>query len=157
VPSLVVENKSAETIDYLQVELVLALPTVRNARSSFNRLSRGRAPSDRARRQGVLKQHLDRSRALGVPCGEVKLRQGRPRPLRGGGGKACASSVLVQPMIKRRNDPRWNGPLGAAGASLLAAPALAQPYPNKTAQDGRALPAGRRHRWAGPHDRGAAE
>src|SRR5882757_6789742 len=75
VPSLVVENKSAETIDYLQVELILALTDGQERKVELQSAYRGGipfpiAPGGRA----VLKQHLDTSRALGVTCGEVRAR-----------------------------------------------------------------------------------
>jgi hypothetical protein len=98
VPSLVVENKSAETIDYLQVELVLALTDGQQRTVELQSAYRDGvlypiAPGGRA----VLKQHLDTSRALGAPCGEVKLRKVGRVLCEAAGGKACASSVSVQP------------------------------------------------------------
>ena len=98
VPSLVVENKSAETIDYLQVDLVMALS---NGQQRIVELKS-------AYREGVLypiapggtatlKQHLDTSLAIGVPCGEVKARRVERTVCEAAGGKACASSVSVQP------------------------------------------------------------
>ena len=97
VPSLVVENRSTETIDYLQVELILALTDGQERRVELESAYRGGilypiAPGGRA----VLKQHLDTSRAIGVPCGEVKTRS-VGKILCEAGGKACASSVSVQP------------------------------------------------------------
>jgi hypothetical protein len=98
VPSLVVENKSAETIDYLQVELVLALTDGQERTVELQSAYREGvlypiAPGGKA----VLKQHLDTSRALGVPCGEVKLRKVGRILCEAAGGKTCASSVSVQP------------------------------------------------------------
>jgi hypothetical protein len=98
VPSLVVENRSAETIDYLQVELVLALTDGRERTVELQSSYRDGVlypitPGAKA----VLKQHLDTSRALGVPCGEVKLRKVGRILCEAAGGKACASSVSVQP------------------------------------------------------------
>jgi hypothetical protein len=98
VPSLVVENKSAETVEYLQVELVLALSDGQERTVELQSAYRDGvlypiAPGGRA----VLKQHLDTSRALGVPCGEVKLRKVGRILCEIAGGKACASSVSVQP------------------------------------------------------------
>jgi hypothetical protein len=98
VPSLVVENKSAETIDYLQVELVLSLTDGQQRSVELQSAYRDGVlypivPGGRA----VLKQHLDTSRALGVPCGEVKLRKAGRVLCEAAGGKACASSVSVQP------------------------------------------------------------
>ena len=98
VPSLVVENKSGETIDYLQVELVLALTDGQERRVELQSAYREGilhpiSPGARA----VLRQHLDTSRALGVPCGEVKLRKVGRIQCEAAGGKACTSSVSVQP------------------------------------------------------------
>jgi hypothetical protein len=98
VPSLVVENRSAETIDYLQVELVLALNDGQERNVELMSAYRDGvlypiAPGAKA----VLKQHLDTSRALGVPCGEVKLRKVGRILCEAAGGKACASQVSVQP------------------------------------------------------------
>jgi hypothetical protein len=98
VPSLVVENRSTETIDYLQVELVLALTDGRERTVELQSSYRDGVlypitPGAKA----VLKQHLDTSRALGVPCGEVKLRKVGRILCEAAGGKACASSVSVQP------------------------------------------------------------
>ena len=84
VPSLVVENKSAETIDFLQVDLTIVL----------NDGQQRTVPLQSAYREGVLypiapggkailKQPLDLSRALGVGCGDVKSRVGLPHDLRG--------------------------------------------------------------------------
>ena len=97
VPSLVVENKSAETIDFLQVDLVLALSdgqqrTVPLQSAYRDGIAHPIAPGGKA----TLKQPLDLSRALGVPCGEVKSRA-VARTICEAGGKACASSVSVQP------------------------------------------------------------
>ena len=98
VPSLVVENKSAETIDYLQVELILALSDGQERKVELQSAYRGGilypiAPGSRA----VLKQHLDTSRALGVTCGEVKARKVGAIVCEAAGGKACTSQVSVQP------------------------------------------------------------
>jgi len=98
VPSLVVENTSAETIDYLQVELILALTNGQERKVELESAYRGGilypiAPGAKA----VLKQHLDISRAVGVPCGDVKARSVGRILCEAAGGKACASSVSVQP------------------------------------------------------------
>ena len=98
VPSLVVENKSTETIDYLQVELVLALTDGQERTVELQSAYREGvlypiAPGGKA----VLKQHLDTSRALGMPCGEVKLRKVGHILCEAAGGKDCASAVSVQP------------------------------------------------------------
>ncbi len=98
VPSLVVENKSVETIDYLQVDLVVALNSGQERTVELKS----------AYREGVLypilpggtatlRQHLDTSRAIGVPCGEVTARRAARTICEAAGGKACASTVSVQP------------------------------------------------------------
>jgi hypothetical protein len=97
VPSLVVENKSPETIDFLQVELTVVLSDGQQRTVPLQSAYRDGvlypiAPGGRA----VLKQPLDLSRALGVACGEVKSRT-VARTVCETGGKACASSVTVQP------------------------------------------------------------
>ena len=97
VPSLVVENKSAETIDFLQVDLTVVL----------NDGQQRTVPLQSAYREGVLypiapggkailKQPLDLSRSLGVACGEVTSRT-VARTICEAGGKACTSAVTVQP------------------------------------------------------------
>lgn len=97
VPSLVVENKSGQTIDYLQVDLALSL---RNGQERTVELKS-------AYREGVLypvapgnsatlKQHLDTSPALGATCADVASRRVL-RTVCEANGMACASSVSVQP------------------------------------------------------------
>ena len=84
VPSLVVENKSAETIDFLQVDLTIVLNdgqqrTVPLQSAYHEGVLYPIAPGGKA----ILKQPLDLSRSLGVGCGELKSRIGRPHDLRG--------------------------------------------------------------------------
>jgi hypothetical protein len=97
VPSLVVENKSAETVDFLQVDLTVVL----------NDGQQRTVPLQSAYREGVLypiapggkailKQPLDLSRSLGVGCGELKSRT-VARTICEAAGKACISSVTVKP------------------------------------------------------------
>lgn len=98
VPSLVVENKSGETIDYLQVDVVLALRDGRQRtielKSAYREGARAPiAPGAKA----TLRQHLDTSRALGVPCGEVSERRVSRTICETEHGTMCASSILVQP------------------------------------------------------------
>jgi hypothetical protein len=98
VPSLVVENASTEIIDYLQVELILALTDGQERKVELESAYRGGilypiAPGAKA----ALTQHLDTSRAVGVPCGEVKTRTVGKILCEAAGGKACASPVSVQP------------------------------------------------------------
>ena len=97
VPSLVVENKSAETIDFLQVDLTVVLNDGQQRTVPLQSAYRDGvlypiAPGGRA----VLKQPLDLSRALGVPCAEVRSRA-VARTICEAGGKACGASVTVQP------------------------------------------------------------
>ena len=97
VPSLVVENKSPETIDYLQVDLVIALSDGRQQTVELMSAYREGvlypiAPGGTA----TLTQHLDTSRALGVGCSDVKTRS-VARTICEAAGKACSSSVSIQP------------------------------------------------------------
>lgn len=98
VPSLVVENKSGETIDYLQIDLVIALSdgqerTVPLQSAYRGGISRPIAPGASA----ILKQPLDLSRSLGAGCDAVKARTVARTICEAAGGKPCASSVTVQP------------------------------------------------------------
>lgn len=97
VPSLVVENKSSETIDYLQVDLVVALSDGRQQTVELMSAYREGvlypiAPGGTA----ILKQHLDTSRALGVGCADVKARS-VVRTICEMAGRTCDSSVSIQP------------------------------------------------------------
>ena len=98
VPSLVVENKSAETIDYLQVDVVVALGNGQERTVELKSAYREGVlypigPGGKA----TLKQHLDTSMALGAPCADVKARRVVRTICEAPGGKTCASSVSVQP------------------------------------------------------------
>mgnify|MGYP003703929559 FL=1 len=98
VPSLAVENKSAETIDYLQVDLVIVLANGQERTAELKSAYREGllypiAPGGKA----ILKQHLDTERALGVPCGEIAARRVARTICEAQGGKACASDVRVKP------------------------------------------------------------
>ena len=97
VPELTVENRSNETVDYLQVALAL---TLRNGQERTVEL-------ESAYREGVLypiapganailKQHLDTSPSLGVACTEVMTRR-MVRAICESSGKDCAALVVVQP------------------------------------------------------------
>ena len=98
VPSLVVENKSGETIDYLQVDVVLTLRDGRQRTVELKSAYREGAPAPIAPgARATLSQHLDTSRALGVPCGEVSGRRVSRTICETAHGMACASSVSVQP------------------------------------------------------------
>ena len=98
VPSLVVENKSAETIDYLQVDVVVALENGQERTVELKSAYREGVlypigPGGKA----TLKQHLDTSKALGVGCGDLKARRVLRTICEAEGGKSCASSVSVKP------------------------------------------------------------
>jgi hypothetical protein len=98
VPSLVVENKSSETIEYLQVDLVVGLVNGQERPVALKSAYREGvllpiAPGGKA----TLKQHLDTERAIGVPCGEVTARRVVSTICETKGGKPCISAVSVQP------------------------------------------------------------
>src|SRR5215475_4153975 len=98
VPSLVVENKSSETIAYLQVDMVLALGNGQERTVELKSAYREGVlfpivPGARA----TLKQHLDTSVALGATCGEVKARRVVRTICEASGGRPCASAVSVKP------------------------------------------------------------
>ena len=98
VPSLVVENKSTETIDYLQVDVVVSLENGQERTVELKSAYREGVlypigPGGKA----TLKQHLDTSRALGVGCGDLKTRRVVRTICETRGGQSCASSVSVQP------------------------------------------------------------
>ena len=98
VPSLVVENKSAETIDYLQVDVVVALGSGQERTVELKSAYREGvlypiSPGGKA----TLKQHLDTSTALGAPCSDVTTRRVVRTISEAPGGKACASSISVKP------------------------------------------------------------
>jgi len=98
VPSLTVENASGETIDYLQVDVVMSLSNGQERRASLRSAYRDGVhfpivPGGKA----TLKQQLDMEPAIGVPCGEVKVRRVARTLCELAGGKACATSVSVQP------------------------------------------------------------
>lgn len=98
VPSLVVENRSGETIDYLQVDVVLTLRNGRQRTVELKSAYREGAPAPIAPgARATLSQHLDTSRALGVPCGEVSERRVSRTICETAHGMACAYSVSVQP------------------------------------------------------------
>lgn len=95
---MTVENKSNETIDFLEVDLVVGLA---NGRESSVELQSGYrtgallpiAPGAKA----ALKQHLDLAPSLGVPCNEVKARKIARIVCEAAGGKHCASAVSAEP------------------------------------------------------------
>ena len=93
-----IDVKSAETIDYLQVDVAVALGngqerTVELMSAYREGVLYPIAPGGKA----TLKQHLDTSMALGVACAEVKARRVVRTICEAAGGKECGSSVSVQP------------------------------------------------------------
>lgn len=98
VPSLTVENRSDQTIDYLQVDLALSLA------NGERRLVELRS----AYREGVLfpivpggqatlKQQLDLSPPTGVPCSAIQARQVVRTHCESEGGKPCSIAIEIQP------------------------------------------------------------
>lgn len=98
VPSLVVENKSAETVDYLEVDLTMVIGNGEERtvelRSAYREGVRFPIVPGGA---ATLRQHLDMSRAIGVACGEVTERKVARTICELAGGKACSAPVAVQP------------------------------------------------------------
>jgi hypothetical protein len=98
VPTMTVENKSAETIEFLQVDLAIGLADGRQSTIELQSAYRTGAPLPIAPgAKAALKQHLDLAPSLGVPCSEVKTRKIARVVCEAQGGKTCASSVSVQP------------------------------------------------------------
>ena len=98
VPSLSVENKSAETIDYLEVDLAVTLANGQQRTIELKSAYRAGIhypilPGGTA----ILKQHLDTEALLGAPCGEVRKRAVARTICEIAGGKACAAAPSVQP------------------------------------------------------------
>lgn len=98
VPSLVVENNSMEIIDYLQVDVAVTLENGQERIVELKSAYREGVPDPiGVGGKATLKQHLDTSRALGVGCGDLKIRRVVRTICEAEGGKSCASSVSVQP------------------------------------------------------------
>ena len=98
VPTLVAENRSPETVEYLQVDVLFTLANGEQRDIELQSAYREGihfpiAPGAKA----ILKQHLDLSRALGVPCDEVKSRKVVGVLCQTSGGRSCASPVLAEP------------------------------------------------------------
>lgn len=98
VPSLEVDNKSPEIIDYIQVDIALTLADGQERTVELKSAYReGVLHPIGAGGRITLRQHLDTSKALGVGCGDVKARRVVRTICEAEGGKECASSVSVQP------------------------------------------------------------
>jgi hypothetical protein len=97
VPSLLVENKSTETVDYLEVDLVLDLADGQRRTVELKSAYREGVLYPIAPGVGAtLRQHLDTSRSLGVQCSEIKARTVE-RTICEAKGQACAPPVSVKP------------------------------------------------------------
>lgn len=98
VPSLAVENRSAETIDYLQVDVAVALgdgqERVIELKSAYRE---GILYPILPGGQAVLRQHLDTSKTLGVGCDALGARRVVRTICEAAGGKDCGSEVTVRP------------------------------------------------------------
>ncbi len=98
VPSMTVDNQSAEVIDFLEVDLVIGLTNGRESTVQLQSAYRTGAvlpiiPGAKA----TLKQHLDLAPSLGVPCSAVKTRKIARIVCETEGGKTCASAVKAEP------------------------------------------------------------
>jgi hypothetical protein len=98
VPSLTVENKSDQTIDYLQVDVALSLAN--GERRTIELKSAYRegvlipiAPGG----QATLKQQLDLSLPTGVHCSAIQARQVVRTVCESDGGKPCSITIQVDP------------------------------------------------------------
>ena len=97
VPSLVAVNASAQAIDFLQVDVVLALrggqERTIELRSGYREgIARPIAPGASA----TLRQQLDLSTPLGAACSAIASRR-VARTICDAGGRDCAAAVTVQP------------------------------------------------------------
>jgi len=97
VPSLVAVNASAQAIDFLQVDVVVAL---RNGQEKTVELrSRYRDGAARPIPPGataMLNQQLDLSVPLGAACSAIASRR-VARTICDAGGRDCSAAVTVQP------------------------------------------------------------
>ena len=97
VPSLVVVNQSAQTIDFLQVDVVMTLRDGQERtielRSGYREgIARPIAPGANA----TLRQQHDLSMPLGAACSAIASRR-VARTICEAGGRDCAAAVTVQP------------------------------------------------------------
>ena len=98
VPSLAVENRSTETIDYLQVDLVLLLANGQEKIVELKSAYRDGvllpiAPGGRT----TLKQHLDMSLPTGATCADIRARKVARTICESAGGKPCSIAIQVDP------------------------------------------------------------
>lgn len=98
VPSLTVENRSDQTIDYLQVDLALSLANGERRLVELKSAYREGvlfpiAPGG----QATLRQQLDLSMPTGVPCSAIQARQVVRTLCESSGGKHCSIVIQVDP------------------------------------------------------------
>lgn len=98
VPSMTVENRSNQTIDFLQVDLLVGLANGHESTVELQSAYRTGAllpiaPGAKA----TLHQHLDLAPSLGVPCSEVKVRKIARIICEAPEGKDCAPAVRAEP------------------------------------------------------------
>lgn len=98
VPSLTVENRSDQTIDYLQVDLALSLANGERRLVELKSAYREGvlfpiAPGG----QATLRQQLDLSMPTGVPCSAIQARQVVRTLCESSGGKRCSIVIQVDP------------------------------------------------------------
>jgi len=98
VPSLTVENKSDQTIDYLQIDLALSLANgerrLVELKSAYREGVLFPIPPGS---QATLKQQLDLSQPTGVPCSAIQARQVVRTLCESNGGKPCSITIQVDP------------------------------------------------------------
>ena len=97
VPSLVAVNASAQAIDFLQIDVVVALRggqerTIELRSGYRDGIVRPIAPGATA----TLRQQLDLSMPLGAACSAIASRR-VARTICDAGGRDCAGAVTVQP------------------------------------------------------------
>ncbi|HTR84309.1 MAG TPA: hypothetical protein VMI56_07500 [Reyranella sp.] len=97
VPRMLVENKTNDTVGYLQIDLELTLVDGRKKIVELKSAYRGGIDRPIAPKGHlILQQHLDESTALGAPCKDVTARK-VARVLCEAAGRSCAYFVKVDP------------------------------------------------------------
>ncbi len=97
VPSLVALNSSAQSIDFLQVDVVMALRSGQERTIELrSRYRDGVALPIAPGASATLRQQLDLSLPLGAACSAVASRR-VARTICEAGGRDCAAAVSVQP------------------------------------------------------------
>lgn len=97
VPSLLVDNKSSETVDYLEVDLVLGLADGQHRTVELKSAYReGVLYPIASGVRATLRQHLDTSRLIGVQCSEIGSRVVE-KTICEARGEPCKSAVSVRP------------------------------------------------------------